>query len=600
MGNGTADKKYVRWHKKLGAYLIAAGLVDESTLARALEMQKKQVPPKTKIGKLLIEMGMTDDVNIAKTLASQLNISFIHISNLKIPKDVLALIPASIAESSLIVPISKKGKKMVVAMANPLEQYVIDDLRFITQMDVEIAVAPETEVQELIEKLYSNGVDEDFAEDIDSFLEVIEEERLEEDDVQNLIGLTEQAPVVKFTNHIIANAIKYKASDVHIEPRYADTLIRYRIDGIMREILQASKKSHFSVIARIKIISNMDISIRRKPQDGRTRIKFGSKEYDLRISTIPTSYGEKATIRILDPAGAGLVLGDLGLPEKEYEAFNDIVHRPQGILLVTGPTGSGKSTTLYACLNELNTPEVNIITVEDPIEYDIGGVNQVHINPKAGITFASGLRSILRQDPDIVMVGEIRDKETASIAFQASQTGHMVLSTLHTNDAPSAVTWLVDMGVEPYLVSAALSCVVGQRLVRKLCEKCRVPDPKTSDLVKRYSPFFKTEVKPLFWTSTGCDACHSIGYKGRLGLFEVLKISREMQDILISRESMLNIRQIAEDEGFEVLAMDGLKKALQGVTSHKELIRNVSLQSLDELLMSMQLKDEAIQKEETQ
>jgi len=598
MGNGTADKKFVRWHKKLGAYLIAAGLVDEETVAKALEMQKNQVPPKTKIGKLLIEMGMTDDVNIAKTLASQLNIEFIHISNLKIPSEVLSLIPASIAESSLIVPISKKGKKMIVAMANPLEQYVIDDLRFITQMDVEIAVAPETEVVEVIEKLYTNGIDEDF-DDIDAFLEVIEEERVEDDDVQNLIGLTEQAPVVKFTNHIIANAIKYKASDIHIEPRYADTLIRYRIDGIMREILQASKRSHFSVIARIKIISNMDISIRRKPQDGRTRIKFGAKEYDLRISTIPTSYGEKATIRILDPDGADLRLLDLGIPEKDCDAFIDIVHRPQGIILVTGPTGSGKSTTLYACLNDLNTPEVNIITVEDPIEYDIAGVNQVHINPKAGITFASGLRSILRQDPDIVMVGEIRDNETASIAFQASQTGHMVLSTLHTNDAPSAVTRLVDMGVEPYLVSAGLSCVVGQRLVRKLCEKCRMPDPKTSELVKRYSAFFKTAVKPMFWSGRGCDACHSIGYKGRMGLFEVLRISRNMQDVLISRESMLNIRMVAENEGFEVLALDGFRKALLGITSHKELVRNISLQSLDDLLVSIQLKDEAIQNTNT-
>ena len=599
MGNGTADRKFVRWHKKLGAYLIAAGLVDEATVAKALEMQRNQVPPKTKIGKLLIEMGMTDDVNIAKTLASQLNIEFVHVSNLKIPSDVLSLIPASIAESSLIVPISKKGKKMVVAMANPLEQYVIDDLRFITQMDVEIAVAPETEVVEVIEKLYTNGIDENFADDIDSFLEVIEEEKVEDDDIQNLIGLTEQAPVVKFTNHIIANAIKFKASDIHIEPRYSDTLIRYRIDGIMREILQASKKSHFSVIARIKIISNMDISIRRKPQDGRTRIKFGAKEYDLRISTIPTSYGEKATIRILDPDGADLRLFDLGLPEKDRDAFIDVVHRPQGIILVTGPTGSGKSTTLYACLNDLNTPEVNIITVEDPIEYDIAGVNQVHINPKAGITFASGLRSILRQDPDIVMVGEIRDNETASIAFQASQTGHMVLSTLHTNDAPSAVTRLVDMGVEPYLVSSGLSCVIGQRLVRKLCEKCRVPDPKTSELVRRYSAFFKTEVKPLFWTSRGCDACHSIGYKGRKGLFEVLKISRSMQDVLISRESMLNIRKVAENEGFEVLALDGFRKALLGITSHKELVRNISLQSLDDLLVSMQQKDESTQNKGT-
>jgi type II secretory ATPase GspE/PulE/Tfp pilus assembly ATPase PilB-like protein len=339
----------------------------------------------------------------------------------------------------------------------------------------------------------------------------------------------------------------------------------------------------------------MDISIRRKPQDGRTRIRFGSKEYDLRISTIPTLYGEKATIRILDPDGADLRLDDLGIPEKDIEPFKETVHRPQGLILVTGPTGSGKSTTLYACLNEINTPEVNIVTVEDPIEYDIAGINQVHINPKAGITFASGLRSILRQDPDIVMIGEIRDKETASTAFQASQTGHMVLSTLHTNDSPSAVTRLVDMGVEPYLISAGLSCVIGQRLVRKLCVKCRVPDPKTSDLIKRYSVFFKTEVKPLFWTSRGCDACHSIGYKGRMGLFEVLKISRSMQDILVSRELMLDIRKIAEQEGFEVLALDGLRKALLGITSHKELVRNVSLQSLDDLLASIEQKEDTQQ-----
>jgi type II secretory ATPase GspE/PulE/Tfp pilus assembly ATPase PilB-like protein len=310
------------------------------------------------------------------------------------------------------------------------------------------------------------------------------------------------------------------------------------------------------------------------------------------MSTIPTSYGEKVTIRILDPDGADLRIDDLGIPKKDFDSFKNIVHKPQGIILVTGPTGSGKSTTLYACLNDLNTPEVNIITVQDPIEYDISGVNQVQINPKAGITFASGLRSILRQDPDIVMVGEIRDTETASIAFQASQTGHMVLTTLHTNDAPSAVTRLVDMGVEPYLVSAGLSSVLGQRLVRRLCEKCRIPDPKTSELVKRYSPFIHKEIKPLFWTSRGCDSCHSIGFKGRMGLFEVMPISRNMQEVLVSRESMLEVRGVAESEGFEVLALDGLRKALNGLTSHKELVRNVSIQTLDDLLTSYQQKEE--------
>jgi len=588
MANGNTQRKPIRWHKKLGAYLLAAGLVDEETLARALEIQRGQSYPKTKIGKLLIEMGMTDDVNIAKTLASQLNIDFMHLRNLKIPKEVLKIIPSGIVKTSLIIPISKKGKKLVVAMANPLEQYVIDDLRFITQFDVGIAVAPETEVQEAIAKHYTNNLESNVHEDaqIDSFLEIIEDNKTadDEDDIQNLIGLTEQAPVVKFTNHIIANAINYRASDIHIEPRFADTMVRFRIDGIMREILVASKKSHVSVVARIKIISNMDISIRRRPQDGRTRIKFGSKEYDLRISTIPTSYGEKVTIRILDPKGADLRIEDLGIPEHDMESFMNIIQRPQGILLVTGPTGSGKSTTLYACLNELNTSEVNIITVEDPIEYDIAGVNQVHINPKAGITFAAGLRSILRQDPDIVMVGEIRDKETASIAFQASQTGHLVLSTLHTNDAPSAVTRLVDMGIEPYIISSGLSCVVGQRLVRKLCPKCKAPDPKSSELVKRYNSILPPAVKPIFWESRGCPNCHEIGYKGRVGLFEILKISRAIQETLVSRESMMKVRKIAESEGYQALTYDGLQKAIKGITSHRELVRNISLQTLDDFL----------------
>jgi type IV pilus assembly protein PilB len=590
MGNGTTQKKYYRWHKRLGVYLLAAGLIDEKTLTKALEIQKAQSPPKTPIGKLFIEMGVTDDVNIAKALASQLNIDFLPLENLKIPPDVISIIPASIATASMVMPISKKGKKLVVAMANPLEQYVIDDLRFITALDVEIAVSPESKINAAIKKYYTDNLDSKLSEDadIDAFLEVIADDRApeEENDIQNLIVLTEEAPVVKFTNHIIANAIRFKASDIHIEPRYGDTLVRYRVDGIMREILHASKKSHFSVVARIKIISNMDISIRRKPQDGRTRIKFGRKEYDLRISTIPTSYGEKVTVRILDPEGADLSIDDLGFPKKDQEVFMGQIHRPQGIILVTGPTGSGKSTTLYACLNELNTSEVNIITVEDPVEYDVAGVNQVQINVKAGITFATGLRSILRQDPDIVMVGEIRDKETASIAFQASQTGHLVLSTLHTNDAPSAVIRLVDMGIEPYIISAGLNCVMGQRLVRKLCPRCKVPDPKSSELVKRYNAFLPEDIKPMFWTSKGCDHCHTIGYKGRVGVFEILRVSRAIQEALVSKDAMIRVRTVAESEGFQMLAYDGLQKAITGITSHRELVRNVSIQTLDDFISS--------------
>ena len=303
-------------------------------------------------------------------------------------------------------------------------------------------------------------------------------------------------------------------------------------------------------------------------------------------STIPTSYGEKVTVRILDPDGADLSLDDIGFPEKDLRVFREQIHRPQGIVLVTGPTGSGKSTTLYACLNELNSPEVNIITVEDPVEYDVAGVNQVQINPKAGITFASGLRSILRQDPDIVMVGEIRDKETATIAFQASQTGHLVLSTLHTNDSPSAVIRLADMGIEPYILSAGLNCVMGQRLVRKLCPVCKIPDPKSSELVKRYNAFLPEDIKPLFWTGNGCDNCHDIGYKGRVGVFEVLRISRGIQEALVSENAMVQVRRVAEREGFQSLTFDGLQKAITGITSHRELVRNVSIQSIDDFVSS--------------
>ena len=585
------QRKSVRCHKRLGSYLLAAGLVDEHTLSRVLKIQKNQTHPKTRIGKLLIEMGLTDDVDIAKTLATQLNIDFVNLKNLKIPEEILSAIPADTATASMIIPIGKKGKKLKVAMANPLEHYVIDDLRFFTQLDVDIAVAPESEVNDAINRYYSDNVAYDLSDrkNIDAFLEVVEDGAGadEDENIQNLIGLTEQAPVVRFTNHIIANAIRYKASDIHIEPRCSETMVRYRIDGIMREILQASKRNHYSLVARVKIISNMDISVRRKPQDGRARIKFGRKKYDLRISSLPTSYGEKLTIRILDPERADLQLDDLGFPAQDLKTFKDMVHRPQGLVLVTGPTGSGKSTTLYACLNRLNTPEVNIITVEDPVEYDIAGVNQVQINPKAGITFAAGLRSILRQDPDIVMVGEIRDRETASIAFQASQTGHLVFSTLHTNDAPSAVIRLVDIGIEPYIISAGLSCAIGQRLVRKLCPVCRVPDPKSSELNRRYKFFLPSDIKPIFWDSKGCDNCHNIGFKGRLGIFEVLKISRAIQETLASKAALSDIRRVAESEGYRVLAYDGLQKVIAGSTSHKELERNVSIQNLNDMLLAM-------------
>ncbi|MDO9565247.1 MAG: ATPase, T2SS/T4P/T4SS family [Candidatus Desulfaltia sp.] len=474
--------------KRLGECLVDAGLIDQETLDKALELQKIQ---KKRLGQILIDMGMADYLEIAKALSEQFNIPLIRPADIKIPKEIISMISSELAENYMVIPIKKTERGLLVAMSNPVDIYALDDLRFVTQMNIDIAVASHDEISAAVEKYYPKRdleKDLDSGGKIDEGIEIIQRKGKEDEDlkdIQKIINLTQRPPVIRFTNAILADAIKLKSSDIHIEPQKTSVIIRYRVDGIMREIMQTDKHIHASLVSRIKIISNMDISIRRKPQDGKSQVKYKGVSYDLRVSTIPTSYGEKVTIRILNPATAGLHVKDLGLSDKAFEDFDKAISMPQGIILITGPTGSGKSSTLYACLNKLNTVNVNIITVEDPIEFDIAGVNQVQINPKAGITFAAGLRSILRQDPDIVMVGEIRDGETASIAFQAAQTGHLVLSTLHTNDAPSAVTRLLDLGVDPFLVSSSLVMIVGQRLVRKICKKCKIPDSTSPQIMKR-------------------------------------------------------------------------------------------------------------------
>jgi type IV pilus assembly protein PilB len=398
-------------------------------------------------------------------------------------------------------------------------------------------------------------------------------ERKEEEDIEDIRSLTERPPVVRFVNEILADAIKLKASDIHIEPQKTTAIVRYRVDGFLRDVMQVDRHVHAPTVSRIKVISGMDISVRRKPQDGRCRIKHGEERYDLRVSTIPTSYGEKVTLRILNPESAKISLGSLGLSTKMLAALEDVIHMPQGMLLVTGPTGSGKSSTLCACLNRLNTRQVNIVTVEDPVEFEIKGVNQVQINPLAGITFASGLRSILRQDPDIVMVGEIRDAETASIATQAAQTGHLVLSTLHTNDAPSAVSRLMDLGVEPFLIAASLQSVLGQRLVRKICERCKEPDTLMPSTLKRLAPYLSADTSPIFWKGRGCEACQYTGYAGRTGIFEVLRITAALRSAIEPGFSVLALKKAAEGEGFEPMFHDGMRKALEGVTAVEEVFR---------------------------
>jgi type IV pilus assembly protein PilB len=573
MNVSPEDAKNPAKRRKLGEILIEAGLINEKILQEALQNQKVK---KKKIGQLLIDMGVVDDEQIAKALAGQLRIPFIRLNGVAIPKEIIDLVPQDMAENYLLIPVKEVKKQLVVAMANPLEFYALDDIRFMTRMPIFVTVAPQGEILSAIHKYYPRrGLDQELGPDMGMTegLEIVSQTREKEQNVQDLLNLTELPPVVRFTNSIIADAIKQKASDVHIEPQKDSVVIRYRVDGIMREIMQIDKPVHTSLVSRIKIISNMDISIRRKPQDGRTQVKFGTERFDLRVSTIPTSYGEKVTIRILNPKGGGISIEELGFNEVDIRHFNDAISKPQGIVLVTGPTGSGKSSTLYTALRKLNTSKVNIVTVEDPVEFDIDGINQVQINPKAGITFAGGLRSILRQDPDIVMVGEIRDSETAGIAFQAAQTGHMVLSTLHTNDAPSAVTRLMDMGVEPFIITDSLVCVIGQRLVRGICPNCKTVDPLSHKIAEQLTSYFNVSSDQKFWKGVGCESCQYSGYAGRMGIFEVLMISPAIREMLSKDTTGLMIRKVAEKDGFTTLSKDGISKALKGLTTIEEVFR---------------------------
>lgn len=569
--------------RMLGACLIEAGLIDREVLDKALRAQKIQ---KKKLGQILMEMGAASDDQIAQALAGQLNIPLVRLSEIEIPKEIIALVPAELAENYLLIPVKGDGRKLLVATVNPLEFYAMDDLRFVTRMPIEIAVASQGDILRALEKYYPKlelKKDLDLGSGLEDEIEFIHQEEQEEDNpnLQDLRDLSSLPPIVRFVNKIFGDAIRARASDIHIEPQKGSVLLRYRVDGVMREIMKTDRHVHAPLVSRIKVISNMDISVRRRPQDGRSQVKVGKKSYDLRVSSIPTSYGEKITIRILDQTGAARRLEDLALSEKAFETFEKALSRPEGIILVTGPTGSGKSSTLYACLNRLNSPRVNIFTVEDPVEFDIPGVNQVQVHPQAGITFAVGLRSILRQDPDIVMVGEIRDSETASIAFQAGQTGHLVLSTLHTNDAPSSVTRLLDLGVQPFIVSDSLIAVIGQRLVRKICPKCKAPDELSAKLLKQIAPSLAFERETMFWKGTGCEACQYTGYTGRLAVFEILSVTPTLKEMISSTISATTLQRIAEGQGYEPMVVDGLRKAAQGLTTVEEVFRVTSPESLE-------------------
>ncbi|MBN2026322.1 MAG: Flp pilus assembly complex ATPase component TadA [Actinobacteria bacterium] len=551
---------------RLSQLLIKNKVIDEGQLAAALERQKESG---ASLGKVLLEMGVVKENQLAEVIARELGLEYVDLLEYKINIQATTSIEESTAQRYTCIPIDFEEGRLVVAMADPTNIYALDDMRLSTGYEVKPVVSAREDIISAIRRYYHLDTD------------VVEEalEGKEDDEVESISGVVDDTPLVRFTTTMIAEAINRGASDIHIDPRENEVLIRYRIDGVCQEIKRAPKNIHQGIVSRIKIISDLNIAERRVPQDGHFGMVSAGKAIDFRVAILPTVYGEKVVMRILDKSSILLKLEDLGFLPESLEKYRDAFTLPHGALLVTGPTGSGKSTSLYATLNVLNTAEKNITTVEDPVEYRLAGINQVQVNPKAGLTFANALRNILRTSPDILMVGEIRDRETAKTAIEAALTGHLVLSTLHTNDAPSALPRLIEMGVESFLVSSAINCVLAQRLVRKLCQNCKVPyEPDPEVLNNLDFPMNGDEDLILYKANeNGCAKCSGTGYKGRIGLYEVMPMSDEIQRLTVKEAAATVIMKKAVEEGLLTMRDDGFIKTKMGLTSIEEVMRVVAV-----------------------
>lgn len=555
--------------RKLGEMLVKDQIITQEDLEAALEKQEESG---ISLGHILVELGLASEWEMAAALGKQLNVPFITLSHYEIDRQVLESIPESIVRKYKIVPVDKTGDTLTIALSDPSNIYLLDELRLLTKCQIIPVISFESDIAEAISRYYSRDEDnfEEMLKDItDQEMEVIKEEEVEEDDTDLAVEVND-APVIQLVNLIITEAIKAKASDIHVEPYEKSLRLRYRIDGVLQEMTPPPKKFQNAIISRIKILSELDIAERRLPQDGRFKIRMQNRPIDFRVSVCPTAFGEKVVMRILDQSILMLGLSDLGFESDALKKFEAQIRQPWGMMLVTGPTGSGKSTTLYSALSTINDPRKNIITIEDPIEYQLKGINQVQAKPEIGLTFAEGLRSFLRQDPDIIMVGEVRDLETAEIAVKAALTGHLVLSTLHTNDAPSSINRLTNMGVEPFLVTASINMVVAQRLVRRICENCKEVYKPSADLMTVLNVQDSKEIK--IYKGIGCDRCRTTGYKGRIALYEVMLVSDRMRDLIIEGISSSNLKKVAIEEGMETLRQSGTKKVLEGLTTPEEVL----------------------------
>ena len=559
--------------KKLAQMLVDENIITDAQLQDALKEQKASG---IRLEQALVKLGhMTNEVILA-FMGTQMGIPTINFSELgELDQNVVKIIPENICQRQTLIAIAKKGNTLTVAMADPLNVSAIDDIKLMIGFEVEPVLASENDIKQAVQKNFSTtSADmEEVMKDLENVedVEIVESE--EEMDTAKLAAASEDAPIVKLVNALLTKAIEERASDIHLEPFEKSCRTRYRIDGVLHEKPAPPKKIYAALISRIKIISELDIAERRKPQDGRCKIKVGGKEVDMRVSVLPTSFGEKVVIRVLDTSNLQLDLSQLGFEPDILQLYKKNVDAPYGMILVTGPTGSGKSTTLYSTLSLLNYPDVNIVTIEDPVEFIVHGINQVHVNPKAGLTFANGLRSFLRQDPDIIMVGEIRDGETASIAINAALTGHLVLSTLHTNDAPGSVTRLDNMGVEPFLISSSVIMVIAQRLIRKICPKCKESYDVSSEVLEDLGVKPQEGEKIVFYRGMGCQGCSNTGYKGRAAIYEVMGMNDEIRKAVLKRVPGTEIKKIAINTGMVTLREAGIRKVRQGVTSIEELLR---------------------------
>ncbi|BDV43130.1 type IV-A pilus assembly ATPase PilB [Geotalea uraniireducens] len=558
---------------RLGELLVRNNLITKEQLAKALEEQKA-TGGQPRLGSILIKNGLIAEPDLTSFLSKQYGVPSINLAEFEADPSVIKAIPADVAQKYQIVPVNRAGSTLIIAMADPSNIFAIDDIKFMTGYNVEVVVASETAIKAAIDKYYDQSASlADVMGDLQmEDLEVVGEE--EDVDVSSLERATEDAPVVKLVNLILTDAIKKKASDIHIEPYERSFRVRYRIDGVLYEVMKPPLKLKNAITSRLKIMAELDIAERRLPQDGRIKIKLGGgQDMDYRVSVLPTLFGEKVVLRLLDKSNLQLDMTKLGYEPDALTHFKEAIHKPFGMVLVTGPTGSGKTVSLYSALSELNKTTENISTAEDPVEFNFAGINQVQMHEDIGLNFAAALRSFLRQDPDIIMIGEIRDFETAEIAIKAALTGHLVLSTLHTNDAPATINRLLNMGIEPFLVASAVNLITAQRLARRVCSECKeVEEIPVQALIDAGVP---PEEAPHFvcYKGTGCSKCNGTGYKGRVGFYQVMPMLEEIRELILNGANTAEIKRESMRLGIKTMRQSGLTKLKEGVTSFEEVLR---------------------------